>query len=194
MNGDVTDTSNGRDDYWIVKLEVNGNVEWNNLLGGSGGDEAYSIQQTSDGGYIVAGTSSSSLSGDVTDTSNGGDDYWIVKLDVNGNVEWNNLFGGNGMDEANSIHQTTDGGYIVAGSSSSSLSGDFTDTSNGGDDYWIVKLDVNGNVEWNNLLGGSGGDEAYSVQQTSDGGYIVTGTSSSSLSGDVTDPSNGDYD
>ena len=193
-SGDVSETSNGSRDYWVVKLDSNGNLEWENLLGGCGFDEATSIQQTTDGGYIVVGHSTSSLSGDVADENNGSGftrDYWVVKLDSNGNVEWENLLGGNGSDEANSIQQTTDGGYIVAGFSSSSLNGDVNDATNGGTDYWVVKIDNNGNVEWENLLGGSDVDAATSAQQTTDGGYIVAGSSRSSNSGDVNDITNG---
>jgi len=193
-NGDVTNTNRGSGDNWIVKLDEAGNIAWNKLLGGSGTDQAYSIQQTSDGGYIVAGVSSSSANNDVTQTNHGGDDYWIVKLDGSGNILWNKLLGGIGQETATSIQQTIDGGYIVAGYSTSTVSGDVTGTTHGSYDYWIVKLDGLGNIVWNKLLGGSAIDNAQSIEQTNDRGYIVAGFSTSSASGDVTGTSHGDFD
>ena len=180
IGGDVTG-NNGGVDYWIVKLDANGNITWQKSLGGTGGDHAYSIQQTTDGGYIVAGNSTSN-DGDVTGFI-GSWDYWIVKLDANGNITWQKSLGGSNGDEAYSIQQTTDGGYIVAGWS---LSNDGNVTgNNGSSDYWIVKLDATGNITWQKSLGGSGVDFAYSIQQTTDGGYIVAGYSNSN-NGDVT--------
>ncbi|MDZ4794146.1 MAG: hypothetical protein SGI83_07695 [Bacteroidota bacterium] len=193
-NGDVTGTNHGSSDYWIVKLDNSGNIVWNKLLGGSDTDITYSIQQTTDGGYIVAGESFSSANGDVTGTNHGVQDYWIVKLDGSGNIIWNKLLGGSGNDITKSIVQTTDGGYIVAGYSASPANGDVSGVNHGGYDYWIVKLDGSGNIVWNKLLGGSGNDIAYSVQQTADGGYIVAGTSYSSSNGDVTPTNHGSGD
>jgi|GEM_PF-365026 len=186
-NGDVTGNQ-GDNDYWIVKFDNIGNIEWQKSLGGSGDDRAYSILQTEDGGFIVAGYSSSN-NGDVTGNK-GGWDYWIVKLDNVGNIEWQKSLGGNGSDAANSIQQTVDGGFIVAGYSGSN-NGDVTGNK-GGWDYWIVKLDNVGNIEWQKSLGGSGFDQARSIQQTVDGGFIVTGYSSSN-NGDVTG-NQGSYD
>ena len=123
---------------------------------------ANSIQQTSDGGYIVAGTTSFGA---------GINDIWILKLDQTGTVSWQKTYGGSGDDDAYSIQQTTDGGYIVAGSTSSFGAGNY--------DMWILKLDQTGTVSWQKTYGGSGGDCAYSIQQTSDGGYIVAGYTTS---------------
>jgi hypothetical protein len=116
-------------------------IEWQRSLGGSDGDRAYSIQQTTDGGYIVAGYSFASYSfpndGDVSG-NHGTDDYWIVKLDAGGNLVWQKSLGGSREDFARSIQQTADGGYIVAGESESN-NGDVSGN-HGGSDYWIVKL------------------------------------------------------
>ena len=190
-NGDVTGTNHGFGDYWIVKLDAGGKITWNKLLGGDGDDTPISIQQTTDGGYIVAGYSYSSANGDVTGTNHGSEDYWVVKLDALGNIIWNKLLGGNQTDVATGIQQTTDGGYIVAGYSGSSANGDVTGTNHGSGDYWIVKLDALGNTVWNKLLGGTDEERAYSIQQTSDGGYIVAGYSNSSASGNVTGTNHG---
>ncbi len=182
-DGDVTG-HHGYDDYWIVKLNSGGAIEWQKSLGGSSGDYARSIQQTSDGSYIVAG-SSNSKDGDVTG-SHGISDYWIVKLNSGGSIQWQKSLGGSNIDAAESIQQTSDGGYIVAGLSRS-IDGDVTGHHGSSDsiDYWIVKLNSDGAIRWQKSIGGSRSDIAYSIQQTSDGGYIVAGESDSH-DGDVT--------
>ena len=190
-NGDVTGINHGNVDYWIVKLNGLGNIVWQKLIGGSSNEYAISVQQTTDGGYIIAGYSNSSANGDVTGTNHGGYDYWIVKLDLNGVILWNKLIGGTGNERAQCVQQTTDGGYIVAGYSSSSSNGDVTGINHGLDDYWIVKLDLNGAILWDKLLGGNRLDEAQSIQQTAEGGYIIAGLSESSANGDVTGVNHG---
>jgi hypothetical protein len=186
VNGDVTATNHGLTDYWIIKLDAAGNITWNKLLGGTGNEYATSIQQTTDGGYIIAGYSQSSANGNVTGVNHGLKDYWIVKLDATGNIVWNKLLGGNNDEVAYSIQQTTDGGYVVAGTSKSSANGDVTGTNHGLNDYWIVKLDAGGNIAWNKLIGGNNDDIAYSIQNCAGGGYIIAGNSGSSSTGDIT--------
>lgn len=179
-DGDVSG-NHGNQDFWIVKLDGSGNIQWQKSLGGTLREIANSVQQTQDGGYILAGTSIS-LDGDVTgnllETN-----FWIVKLNSTGNIQWQKTLGGNGQDRANAIQQTSDGGYIVVGETSSP-DGDVTGY-HSNIDYWIVKLDSLGNIQWQKALGGSLSDRGYSVQQVSDGGYIVAGDSTSS-DGDVT--------
>jgi hypothetical protein len=179
-DGDVTG-NHSKDDYWIVKLDAAGSLQWQKSLGGSNNDEATSVIQTSDGGYIVAG-GSASTDGDVTG-NHGVDDYWIVKLGATGLIQWEKSLGGTASDQALSIQQTSDGGYIVAGVSASN-DGDVTGN-HGGEDYWIVKLDAAGSIQWQNSFGGSGDEQAFSIQQTTDGGYITAGVSASN-DGDVT--------
>jgi hypothetical protein len=169
-DGDVTGNHNGSD-YWIVKLTNDGIISWQKTFGGSNTDFAHSIQQTIDGGYIVAGYSDSN-DGDVTG-NNGSGDYWIVKLTFDGNISWQKSLGGSNGDFAQSIQQTVDGGYIVAGYSYSN-DGDVS-SNNGGSDYWVVKLSNTGIIEWQRSLGGTIDDEAYSINQTLDLGFIVAG-------------------
>jgi hypothetical protein len=138
-DGDVTGHHGGYADYWIVKLSSMGDLQWQKSLGGSYDDDAYSIQQTRDQGYIVAGYSYSS-DGDVMGHhgSLGNYDYWIMKLSDTGAIEWQKSLGGSDLDWAASIQETSDGGYIVAGQSRS-IDGDVSGK-HGGEDYWIVKL------------------------------------------------------
>src|SRR5690606_18747613 len=173
-DGDVSG-NHGGSDYWIVKLSPSGEITWQQSLGGSGADSATSIKQTMDGGYIVAGYSSSS-DGDVTEKQGSGD-YWIVKLNAAGGIEWQKSFGGSDFDNALSIDQTNDNGYIIAGLTNSN-DGDVT-LNQGVRDYWIVKLNMTGDLIWEKSLGGSGDDRAYSIKQTSNNNYIIGGFSSS---------------
>ena len=174
-NGDVTG-NHGGGDIWVVKLSNTGVIQWQKTLGGTGNESAQSIQQTTDGGFIVIGTTTSN-DGDVTG-NHGGGDIWVVKLSSTGIIEWQKTLGGNGYDPSSSIQQTKDGGYIVAGSTNSN-NGDVT--GNHGDyDYWVVKLSSAGSIQWQKTFGGSGSDIAYSIKQTLEGGYIVTGYTNSS--------------
>jgi len=157
-------------------------IQWEKCYGGSSSDIANSINQTNDGGYIVAGYSYST-DGDVSG-NHGNDDYWIVKLNAIGDTLWTKTFGGSNDDIANSIIQTNDNGYIVAGYSSS-IDGD-VNGNHGGNDYWILKLDEIGDTLWTKSLGGSSDDFAKSINQTSDGGYIIAGYSYS-IDGDVSE-------
>ena len=157
-----------------------GNIVWQKTFGGSRANIPYSIQQTNDNGYIVAGCTGSN-DGDVSGY-HGLYDYWIIKLDTDGNLIWQRTLGGKEMDMATSVQQTKDGGYIIAGMSNSN-DGDVTGN-HGSDDYWIVKLNTEGDIVWQKSLGGSKSDRATSIQQTTDGGYIIAGFSDS-IDGDV---------
>ncbi len=168
-------------------------IGWQRLLGGNGIDDSFgpSLARTDDGGVILIGETSSSANGDVTSTNHGGTDLWLVKLDGGGAIEWQRLLGGSGEDWGSAVQQTTDGGYILLGSSFSSESGDVTGVNHGAADLWVVKVDGAGAIQWQRLLGGDRGDSGHSVQQTADGGYILLGTSSSSANGDVAGTNHG---
>lgn len=152
------------------------------------------MEQASDGGHILLGYSDSSASGDVTGMNHGATDYWVVKLDGAGAVQWQALMGGGGDDDASSVCETGDGGYILLGYSVSSASGDVTGTNHGATDYWAVILDASGAVEWQALVGGTDEDTGISVDQTADGGYVLLGGSMSSESEDVTGINRGIFD
>ena len=170
-NGDVT-VNHGDVDYWVVKLDSLGAIEWQKSLGGTLEDKAKAIQQTTDGGYIVAGSSTSN-NGDVTG-NHGNMDGWVVKLNSTGTIQWQKTVGGTSDDNLESVWQTADGGYVVAGDTRSN-NGDVTGGPLGNNDCWVVKLDSLGVIQWQNPLGGTMDDYAYAVQQTADSGYIVAG-------------------
>ncbi len=148
-------------------------------MGGTSPDLALSVQQTTDGGFVIGGSTGSN-NGDVSG-NHGGYDDWIVKLDTGANIIWQKSLGGSDDEEAK-VEQTTDGGFIVGGYSYSN-DGDVSGN-HGTSDYWLSKLDTEGNIIWQKSLGGSAGDIAYSIQQCSDGGFILIGTSTSN-DGDV---------
>jgi hypothetical protein len=196
VSGDKTSASYGGYDYWIVKTNAAGNIQWDKTFGGSDNDELYSLQQTSDGGYILGGYSASGISGNKTDTTRGANDYWVVKTDAAGNMQWDKTIGGNSEDFLYDLQQTADGGYILSGASASGISGEKSDDAivDNNFDYWVVKLDALGNVEWDKTIGGDDWDQPATIRQTADGGYITGGTSTSNISGNKTENSRGSYD
>ncbi|MCL0058477.1 hypothetical protein M1O47_02155 [Dehalococcoidia bacterium] len=149
--------------FWLVKTDPQGNKEWSQTFGGSESEGAYSVQQTADGGFIIAGETYS--------FGKGRSDFWLVKTDPQGNKEWSQTFGGKLHDGASSVQQTRDGGFIIAGSTDSFGAGK--------DDVWLVKTDPEGNKEWSQTFGGVFSDEGASVEQTACGGFIIAGRTAS---------------
>lgn len=149
-----------------------GEIEWVKTFGGSDEDDATSVIQTLDGGYLVLGTTKST-DGDVVGKSSIDRDFWLLKLDTAGEIQWQQTYGGSEDDVASKITGTTDGGYIISGYSRSS-DGDVSGNE-GFQDYWVLKVTASGTVEWNKNFGFSGSDQAFDAFQTSDGGYFITG-------------------
>jgi transcription elongation factor Elf1 len=139
-------------------------VQWYQTFGGGDYDQGRSVQQTTEGGYIVCGITMS--------YGAGSEDVWLIKTDADGNKLWDKTFGGKEIDVGVSAQQTTDGGYIVCGSTFS-YRGD-------SEDIWLIKTDADGNKLWDKAFGGEGTHAGRSVQQTVDGGYIVCGITKSS--------------
>lgn len=192
MSGDKSeDAFEISDDFWIVKTDMMGNVEWDNTIGGNEADQPTSIISTSDGGYIIAGSSSSPISGDKNEECRGLKDFWVLKLNNTGSIQWQKTIGGSENDGIASIVQTVDNGYLLTGSSSSGISGDKTEDSRGLSDFWVVRIDSIGNVIWQKTIGGSGSDGIYKALGTSDGGFFLSGVSNSPISGEKTLPSKG---
>jgi len=146
-------------DARLVKTDANGNMQWQRTIGGIEFDEAYSAMQTSDGGYIFAGRTS----------SYGAESYdmWLVKTDAEGIEQWNRTFGGEDFDTASSVRQASDGGYVLVGRTESYGAGSY--------DFWLLKTDAEGTEQWNRTFGGEGRYWLNSFQQTFDGGYVLVG-------------------
>lgn len=162
MSGLTTVTSTNYD-YLVVKTTANGDTAWTKTYGGIGNEESYTMQQTTDGGYIFAGIDSSSGLGNYN--------VYLVKTDANGDTLWTKSYGGSSDDFGQAVQQTADGGYIVAG-----YTGSF---GVGNNDVYLLKTDANGNLAWSKTYGGAQGDYAFAVKQTADGGYIIAGITSS---------------
>lgn len=167
--------NNGGRDYWIVKLDHEGNLEWERNYGGSAWDTPSSIREHASGGYIVSGWAGVS-DGDV-ESGNGSNDSWFLKLDAEGNIEWQKNYGGTDSDVTYDFDLTNDGGYIFVGRSQSA---DLDVAGNNGEhDCWVLKLDSEANVEWSKNFGGSDNEAANAVKQTMNGDYLIVGNSSS---------------
>jgi hypothetical protein len=153
----------GGPDVYLIKTNANGNLLWSKTYGGTEIDEGYSVQQTADGGYIIAGYTYS--------FGAGSDAFYLIKTDVNGDSIWTRTFAGIYYQYGNCVQQTADGGYIIAGDTYSFGAGN--------DDVYLIKTDANGNLIWSKTYGGTENDVGSSVQQTTDGGYIISGTTNS---------------
>jgi dipeptidyl aminopeptidase/acylaminoacyl peptidase len=163
--GRTASFGHGSTDGWLIRTDSWGGEVWEDtkVFGGPGADRFEAVEQTSDGGYIAAGTFSS-----YSSHGNGGFDAWLVKTDSDGNEMWQKYYGGSGHDgEIADVQQTSDGGYVMVGETNSFGAGDF--------DIWVVRTEADGNVRWGKSFGGQYMDVGYSVRQTSDGGYIVSG-------------------
>jgi hypothetical protein len=161
--------SAGGHDVYVVKLDANGNLQWTKTIGGPESEEGNSLIQTSDGGYAIAGFTKSFGTGEL--------DVYLVKLDANGNLQWTKTIGGKKEDVGTSIIQTSDGGYAIAGSTRSFGAGEW--------DVYLVKLDANGNLQWTKTIGGKKEDVGTSLIQTSDGGYAIAGSTRSFGAGEA---------
>ncbi|WP_338841189.1 T9SS type A sorting domain-containing protein [Flavobacterium ginsenosidimutans] len=206
--GNREEDNHGDLDYWVWKMTEKGELDWQKSFGGSGFDLLRSVKITSDGGFILAGTSSSGKGFQKKEDCKGLSDFWIIKLDASGGEQWQRTLGGTGQDELLCAFQTKDGGFILGGSSSSGPQPSLeaktyagsaakedlfskSEKSRGSMDYWIVKLDKSGTVEWQKTYGGEYADELRSMEQTADQGYILAGYSNSPVSGEKTDGNQG---
>ncbi|GGB78702.1 CBM96 family carbohydrate-binding protein [Dyadobacter sediminis] len=148
-------------------------IQRDKTFGGYGSERFSSIQQTGDGGYILAGDSQSDASGDKSENNRGDYDYWIVKLSANGTKQWDKTFGGTDYERLKTVRQSPDGGYYLAGGSKSSAGGDKSQGVVGLFDLWIIKLDPNGNLEWEKTIAMAESEQVEDMELTPDGGMII---------------------
>ena len=172
-NDDDVDSNNGDFDFWLLKINGNGDLIWENNYGGSLSDWGFDVKQMADGGFLMVG---STFSNDVdVSINNGFYDYWVIKTDADGVLLWEKNFGGTLEERAYSLSLTSDGGAVITGTSNSS---DWDVNSNNGSyDYWIIKIDNNGNLIWSQNLGGPGEDRSFSIVELSEGDYLACGFS-----------------
>ena len=183
-NDEDVSGSHGDTDILMMKLDHSGNVLWQKCIGGSSNDQAYTLRNTADSGFVFMGRTNST-DGDAVGnmhTSIFGAN-WVVKIDSLGNIEWQRAYGGSVIEFPGDIYQTSDGGYIF-GTSTGSNDGDVTGN-HGFEDYWIVRLDATGNILWQKCFGGTNADSFKALYPTSDNGVIASGFSSCT-DGDLT--------
>jgi len=178
-NGQVG-INRGFTDIWVVKLDPAGNLEWQRSYGGSGFDNAHAVVTAQDGGYLIAG-STSSTDGDVAQLQ-GQADFWALKLSATGDLEWERTYGGSLNDSAFGVVALPDGGFVLAGDSNSA-DGDIT-SPRGFNDFWLVQISPTGDLLWQRSFGGSSGETCYGLCRVTDGGIVMVGPTSSG-DGDV---------
>ena len=181
-------------DFWILKLNPQGDIEWQKTIGSTDTDLLSDILITPENDILIGGTSAGLISGDKTVASNGLSDFWVLKLNSIGDILWQKSIGGNDQESLNRITLTIDGYYLLSGSSNSSISGDKTSNSRGLNDYWVVLIDTDGNIIGQKTIGGSQSDGNTNIVETPDGGYFVAGSSFSGISGEKTEASRGQSD
>ncbi|WP_420603387.1 hypothetical protein [Flagellimonas sp.] len=196
-DGDITGKATDVNDYWLLKLDADGNLQWNKTYGGSKDDRGQSVIQTADGGFAIVGYA---MSDDGDGSNNEGfHDNWILRLDVSGNILWEKSFGFSGHDHSYDVIQTADGGFFFSGFLDvTSSGGNGNDgkgsylTRHGVGEFWGTKLDANGNLQWRRYFGGTNNDRSFGVVQANDGSFVLTGASESN-DFDIKNP-NGSYD
>jgi len=194
-DGDITDKTTTDADFWVFKLNADGSLLWSKTYGGSGDDRATKIINTQDGGFAVTGFTRSN-DGDVSN-NNGFYDYWLIKLDASGNLLWEKTYGFAGNDQGQSVIQTSDGGYFLTGfldfdGRASQGNAVKSQGRHGVGEFWGIKTDASGAVEWTQYYGGTSNDRSYDVVQTDDGGFLMIGNTESD-DFDITN-SKGSYD
>ena len=176
-DGDV-DNNAGQQDFWLFKTDAQGNLQWEKTYGYSGLDYGLSIKPANDNGFILSGVLDVTSSGGEGNTRqqqtlHAGGDYWVLKVDQTGNLIWSKYFGGLFTDTAYDVIPTNDNGFIIIGSSDS----EDTDISNniGSYDFWAVKVDNQGVLQWEQNYGGTQIDEAYKIIKTNNNNYLIVG-------------------
>ncbi|MEX0273487.1 MAG: hypothetical protein AB3N16_03825 [Flavobacteriaceae bacterium] len=195
QDGDVTDATYEVSDYWLLKFDTDGVLQWNRTYGGSGEDLGQSLVQTQDGGYILTGYAQSA-DGDGSNNE-GFHDTWIIKVDATGTIEWERSFGFSGHDHSYDILELDDGYLFVGFLDITAARADGYDekgasSRHGVGEFWAIKVDFNGGILWRKYFGGTNNDRAHAVVEAPDGGFVLAGFSESD-DFDITNPK-GSYD
>ncbi len=170
-------------DYWLLKTDSDGNKEWDRRYGGNKQDRLWAAQQTADGGYIIGGVSYSDNGIQKSDANRGYEDYWIIKTDALGNIEWDRTYGGDSIDYFYQLLVTSDGGYLLGGISRSDAGMEKSENHRGDFDLWIIHVDGLGNVLWDRTIGGVGEERVNELQEGPDGHFWVGGSTTSAPDG-----------
>jgi hypothetical protein len=191
-SGNKESLAYGQGDYWVVRVTPDGEKVWEKTFGGISDDEVRGIAETADGGFIIAGKSASNVTGNKTVPWIGypfvSRDIWVIRTDASGDVLWQRSYGGGFYDQPYAIECTASGGFVIAAGSESSPGGTKQSPNYGMSDAWILCLDPNGQILWERAFGGSSGDWAVSVHQTTDAGFVVGAITASGISGNKTTP------
>ncbi len=182
MDGDISNKTDTSFDYWLLKFDASGQQQWQKVYGGSDDDRGEDLITTNDGGYAILGSSKSN-DGDVSNNS-GSNDFWVAKLDASGTIIWEKSFGYVGADSAFSIIQTQDNGFLLSGvldvsASDGAGNNRMNMERHAGGDYWVIKIDAMGDLQWSRYFGGTFTDTAYDSVQTQDGNFLIMGSSDS---------------
>ena len=179
-SGNKATPTAGGSDYWVLKVSADGTqIEWQRSYGGTEREALFTMIDDSRGGFLLGGSSESGAGGPKSEPLRGLDDWWLVRIDAAGNIDWERTLGGDLNEAPLDLIETQDGGYFVAGYSRSDTSGDKQSASNGGDDIWIMKLTAAGEMQWERSYGGTAEDWGYGVRQNGIGNYFVVGQSQS---------------
>jgi hypothetical protein len=181
----------GGGDFWALQLDTNGEVVWERTYGGTGSEEFWSVASVPGGGCLLGGVSSSTNNGTKTSGNFGGPDYWVVRIDASGNPLWDRSFGGAQIDRLSHVEALSSGGFLLCGYSSSDVSGNKSVPSRGGRDGWVVRLDPDGDIVWQQVIGGTGDDEVSAAKELPDGGFLLAGSSDSPPGPDKNDGHHG---
>jgi hypothetical protein len=193
VSSTISDSCKGNFDFWLAKINENGVVVFDKRYGGSDVDLVYHTIKTSNG-YMLCGTTNSPQGLDVTETSLGSQDVWIIKVDASGNKIWDKRYGGSSYDIGRWIQSTPDGGFIISASTNSDTSIFISENSYGGQDYWIFKIDSLGNKIWDKRFGGPSIDEVSNFIIMPDSSIYLFGSAYTGTSAVKTDSGKGDKD
>ncbi len=191
---DKSEANIGGSDYWVVKLDADGNQLWDRTLGGTGDEQPFALVELPNGTILVGGLSFSLNDGNRTAPSRGLSDYWVVNLDANGTILWDQAYGGTDADNLRDMILTNDGGVILIGESYSGAGGEKTAPSYGERDIWMLKIDVTGSLLWDRSIGSTDRDQPFKITQSPNGNFLIASLSKSPAGFDRTEPSLGGAD